>query len=613
MTSWVSWQLAEHHDRSNDWTDRLGTRIPLPMILRDLGVGIGGTWESLLEKFVSTPPGHLLTMANLKQILRDGEAMIILDGLDEIGNPQVRRELKEAVWGAFTDLDRCRWLLTSRVVGYDEVRFHEDAATVETTPEFLKGDAGFSRAELSVKRAELAYVTPFDDPKVDRFAENWFVLRESADHTARKQAEALLEAVRSNEATTKLGRIPNLLTMMALIFRVRARLPHGRALLYGEIADAYLESIDEWRKILTRTETLAERRRWLSRIGFEMQRKRVSEGDEDAEILASGDEVRMWTAAAMGSDLETSADDAAEFVDYLARRSGLLLPRGQDQFAFLHLSFQEYFAGVYLQNQIASPDWMMETDQVADGTSKKDLHDYGTLSVWRETLVFLAELVAASDQTGWLKPILSELFGDDFSGIGFSGIGVDPEDPSDQNRALLLARLTINPHSELATEKRERAINVICCRELQVMGRLAKEDELWQYKTEVLRILFDGEPEVRAGILPAIVAQAKHLDTTHLDLRETGVSDVSSLSDLTSLNFLNLGGTGVSDVSSLSGLSSLRRLYLRETGVGDVSSLSRLSLLWRLSLYGTGVSDNAVDEFQRTREAAGLRRCGILR
>ena len=40
---------------------------------------------------------------------------------------------------------------------------------------------------------------------------------------------------------------------------------------------------------------------------------------------------------------EDSPQDAAEFVDYLAKRSGLLLPRGQDQWAFLHLSFQEYF------------------------------------------------------------------------------------------------------------------------------------------------------------------------------------------------------------------------------------------------------------------------------
>ena len=76
-----------------------------------------------------------------------------------------------------------------------------------------------------------------------------------------------------------------------------------------------------------------------------------------------------------------------------------------------------------------------------------------------------------------------------------------------------------------------------------------------------------------------------------LDLRETPVSDVSSLSGLTSLKMLYLSGTQVSDVSSLSGLTSLKKLYLRETPVSDVSNLSGLTSLERLDLYGTQVSD----------------------
>lgn len=86
---------------------------------------------------------------------------------------------------------------------------------------------------------------------------------------------------------------------------------------------------------------------------------------------------RRWVAAAMAEGGAGGTEsDAAEFVDYLARRSGLLLPRGQDQFAFLHLSFQEYFAAVFLQNQIASPAWLMGGDRVAAGTAKEDLRSY---------------------------------------------------------------------------------------------------------------------------------------------------------------------------------------------------------------------------------------------
>lgn len=60
----------------------------------------------------------------------------------------------------------------------------------------------------------------------------------------------------------------------------------------------------------------------------------------------------------------TGRDDqaAAVFLDYVARRSGLLLPRGEDRFAFIHLSFQEYFAACFLEEQVTSPMWVSEGD-----------------------------------------------------------------------------------------------------------------------------------------------------------------------------------------------------------------------------------------------------------
>ncbi len=585
LVDWLAWQLSEHHDDGTSmWTERIGRLIPLPMILRELRIGAEITWDKLLEAFVSQPLGKLLTLANLQRILADGRAMIMLDGLDEIGNPAARRDLRDAVQQAMQSEMRCHWLLTSRIVGYDEVNFH-----------VMRPSGG----PLQFRVADPYYIAPFDDKRVHQFAHNWFALREQTEHKAKQGAKGLLEAIRSDEATKKLGRIPNLLTMMALIYRVRARLPHGRALLYNEIAQAYLETIDFFRRIATRTEPLADKKRWVARVGFEMQRirsvvqreiKPPVEHDETLEIFATGDEVRRWLAAAMSeSGGEASDEDAAEFVDYLGRRAGLLLPRGEDQFAFLHLSFQEYFAACFLQNQIASPDWLLDDEGIPEGVNKEDLRGYAGQSVWRETLVFLIELLAASDQPKWLRPAREALFGKDYAGVAEG-------DESAQGQAALLARLAVDPHAGFTDDDRRRAVDACCRWEARAQNIHIKE---------VLWVLLGVESEAdRRTALDLFVAAAEQVDLRRLRLDGTSVSDLTPLSELRSLQTLNLSGTSVSDLTPLSRLGGLQELYLVETPVSDLMPLAGLAQLGLL--VAPSVPDEQVKAFHEARKRAGL-------
>ena len=111
---------------------------------------------------------------------------------------------------------------------------------------------------------------------------------------------------------------------------------------------------------------------------------------------------------------------------------------------------------------------------------------------------------------------------------------------------------------------------------------------------------------------------------THLDLTGHNITDISSLSGLTSLTHLYLGDAGrvdhtagtslgqtanfsaqtvdcgplpnpvansVSNISSLSGLTSLTHLYLNGNNVSDISALSGLTNLTYLDLEDTNVSD----------------------
>ncbi|GKT28849.1 leucine-rich repeat domain-containing protein, partial [Aduncisulcus paluster] len=89
-----------------------------------------------------------------------------------------------------------------------------------------------------------------------------------------------------------------------------------------------------------------------------------------------------------------------------------------------------------------------------------------------------------------------------------------------------------------------------------------------------------------------ISALASFNSLVKLDLRwVNGISDISALSNQTSLKYLNLGGNNISDISPLSSLVNLEFLYLSNNAISDVSALSALSLLKVLHVDGNDISD----------------------
>ena len=480
LLNYLVWLLSR--PTVDAWSSRMGDwLLPVPMLLRDLNLHGVTTFRELLNAFLRhAMSAPLRRRRYLTQMLDQGRALILLDGIDELGDPTARKQLKQAVYDGFARYPRCRWVLSSRIVGYDEVPF-------DTAPELTSlhsarrasGEDSLNRALRSggeklpwqpeifalrdtgraVDRGSVItrYIAPFDDVRIDAFARNWYVQREAAATRAGEDAEHLVRAVHADDAILRLARVPNLLTMMALIHRIEATLPHGRALLYERIAEAYLESIDRYRGVYSGAYNLPQKRRWLARVGYELQRRRSTEqhsanSASQTELLAESGDVIAWLNDEMRQGSSSENMSAEDFLDFVGRRSGLFLPRGEGRYAFVHLSFQEYFAAVALEREVTGMNWA-RGQVTALGLHHNVLAAWAGQSAWRETFAFLFELLASRED--WHAGLFEAVYGDEFARLE------DSESGTAVNLAHLLARLVVNPRSGLPRAMEARATTAV--------------------------------------------------------------------------------------------------------------------------------------------------------
>ena len=556
----------------------------------------------------------------LKRTLAEGNAFLLLDGIDEIGDHRSRADLREAVFDGIARFPDCRWLLSSRMVGYDEVPF--DTQRIRPDPEPSRfGRRSQVREEVAPPyrrerhpamprlrdgRVATRYIAPFDDQRIAAFARNWYHQRDAAQQRAATNASHLIRAVHADDSILRLARVPNLLTMMALIHRIEATLPHGRALLYERIAEAYLESIDKFRGIDSSPHDLPRKKGWLARVGFEMQRRRTS-GDHTyrSEILVDYETVLGWLSEEMDrGDAVADAPSAQQFLNIVGRRSGLFLPRGEGRYAFVHLSFQEYFAAVALAREVTRLRWARGKASRL-GFDRDAVATWAGESVWRETFAFLFELLASEEEDDWHADLLDCVFGDDFSRL-------DGSESADVvlNLGRLLARLIVNHRSGLPPSKRDNAIAHCARAQLQfpcdidstspsVLASLVGDDTRFNAKVfrEVGVQLEMQPPENQVlDLTGARISDIEQLADLlpivwQIVLTDTLVSDITLLRDLSTLERLFLDGTLVSDIRPLASLSSLDWLELQGTPVSDIRPLANLSSLQRLGLWGTEISD----------------------
>lgn len=253
-------------------------------------------------------------------MLRRGDAVIMLDGFDEVAKDQ-RPAVANWVNNQMRRYGNSVFIVTSRPKAYRD----QDAA---------------HRLELSTA----LWVCEFDATQRRDFVTRWYQCQERYAHGGRAtpdvvklandNAQDLLRQIEDRQELKDLAKNPLLLNMIVTFHRryPGARLPQRRVELYREICQLQLRDRPRARQLDTLL-TQCEAQVVLQMLALHMMQQRI-------ERIAQYDMRQILTYCLAQQD---ESINTVEFLDQVVQISELLVQQ-EDEYEFAHLSFQEYLA-----------------------------------------------------------------------------------------------------------------------------------------------------------------------------------------------------------------------------------------------------------------------------
>jgi tetratricopeptide (TPR) repeat protein len=288
-------------------------------------------WEA---HFQAEPEIGTEVVALLLDAMRQGQCLMLLDGLDEVFDQESRKLIVERINQLVDEFPRNKFVITSRIAGYRDV-------------------------QLSSRFAEFT-VEDMDTEQVERFLYRWCRTVEKAQQPdasedqwlkrGTEQAQDILLAVKDNSGVQRLTANPLLLTILALIHRNGDRLPNRRVKLYELAVQTLTEDWQLSKKlpdapgvVLKETEVVE----LLAPLAYWMHEEKPFGLVTQREV-----EDKLAEKLAELNDTEPESDSVrqavGEFLRKVRETTGLFVERMPGFYGFMHLTFEEYFAARYI-------------------------------------------------------------------------------------------------------------------------------------------------------------------------------------------------------------------------------------------------------------------------
>lgn len=312
---------------------------------------------------------NILDQEITKTLLRQGRAIVLLDGLDEVRQADNGRVLKE-IRNFSTQYDTNYFVITCRIAS-KEYTFEQ-----------------FTEVE----------VADFDDKQIAEFATKWFKTKDT------KKAKQFIQKIQENQRIKELATNPLLLTLLCLLFGELTDFPSNRAELYEEGVEVLLKKWDGTRSIerdlVYHKLSVKRKEDLLSRIALEtfvdgnyFFKERLVEGYISDYIQNLPD---------AQTDPEALLLDSKAVLKSIEAQHGLLVERARGIYSFSHLTFHEFFAA---KNIVSSRNSQQAFQRLVS---------YITDKRWREVfLLTVGILPNADDLLLLMKQRIDGLLGTD--------------------------------------------------------------------------------------------------------------------------------------------------------------------------------------------------------
>ena len=353
---------AEHFS-----TDNEDAALPLLIELRDYArlraEGVVDNFFAYLHR--GTSVRWHLDESQLDEWMRCRPSWMLFDGLDEVFDPALRREISIAIHRLAHEYPLVRVIVTSRTAGFQ----HQ-----------VWSDEGFRRFVLE----------DLDHRQINQFLHRWYdSTRDGADQTDGKLRN-LLRAIDESDAIRQLAGNPLLLTMMAILNRTQ-NLPRDRVTLYEHCARLLLH---QWKadsrfsldpELAKASLDFQDKRRLMMLVAQAML---LNEHGAVTNVIPEKDLEQVLARGLSGIVGLRPERAARALVEQLRGRNYVLSSVGSASYSFVHSSFLDYFGALAIL-------YLFETEQTLDiERLKSEIFGRWAEQGWHERLRLLVGMLA---------------------------------------------------------------------------------------------------------------------------------------------------------------------------------------------------------------------------